>query len=307
MPPSRRYPSSPPPAAAFSLVELLVVIGIVVLLLSILIPYFSRLTEIDRRTRCANQLRDIQAGLQAYASANSKQLPRVLYDPSKSPSGYVAYTGADAQDPFVHGSKVRANDVTASLWLLVRGGYVQPKRFACPSAPEWADPLVVDGKSVAAGLRGNFASRDHLSYSYASPFSAAAGYRLNTDWLKGDFAVLADKNPGVLGAGDNVAAPAYDAEPFQLSQGNSNNHNKAGQNVLYADGHVAFLTTPYCGVGAVGLDFVNGVKRDNIYTALELTPLPEGSSPPVEGNGYYGREIGPAWSGDSYLVPTDDE
>ena len=30
-------------------------------MLSILIPYFARLTESDRRVRCANQLRDIQA------------------------------------------------------------------------------------------------------------------------------------------------------------------------------------------------------------------------------------------------------
>jgi prepilin-type processing-associated H-X9-DG protein len=284
----------------FTLVELLVVIGIVILLLSILIPYFSRLTESDRRVRCANQLRDIQAGLQAYASANNTQLPRVVYEPSKAPSGYVAFTGPEAQNPFAHGSRVRANDVTASLWLLVRGGYVQAKRFACPSASEWADPLVVDGKPVPADLRGNFSGRDHLSYSYASPFSTAVGYRLNTDWLKGDFAVVADKSPGVLGSGDNVTAPAFDAQPFALAQANSNNHNKAGQNVLYADGHVSFQTTPYCGVGS-------GVQRDNIYTALELAPLPEGSSPPVQGNGYFGREISPAWSGDSYLVPTDDE
>src|SRR4051812_8319804 len=282
---------------AFSLVELLVVIGIVILLLSILIPYFARLTESDRRVRCANQLRDIQEGLQAYASANGKQLPRVIYDPSKSPNGYTAYSGADAENPFAHGSRVRLNDVTASLWLLVRGGYVQPKRFVCPSGSEKGDSLVVDGKAVTPTLRGNFTGPENLSYSYASPFSAAGGYRLNTDWLKGDFAVMADKSPGVKGKGDNVVAPKFDAEPFTLAQANSNNHNKAGQNVLYADGHVSFQTTPYCGVGTGG-------RRDNIYTALEVTPLPEGATPAPEGNGSYGRELSPAWSGDSYLVPT---
>ena len=112
--------------------------------------------------------------------------------------------------------------------------------------------------------------------------------------------MLADKSPGTAGKGDDVTAPSFDAEPFTLAQGNSNNHNKAGQNVLYADGHVDFATTPYCGVGV-------GAKRDNIYTALEVTPLPEGAAPPVEGKGYYGRELSPAWAGDSYLVPTDDE
>ncbi len=299
---------SVPPAqrGGFTLIELLVLVGVLALLLSILIPYFSRLRESDRRIRCANQLRDIQGALQAYASANNKQLPRVVYEPSRGP-GYIAFTGPDAQDPFAHGSRVRPNDVTASLWLLVRAGLIAPKRFACPSAAESPDPLVVDGSPVRPELRGNFASRDHLSYSYASPFSAAVGYRLNSDWLRSDFAVVADMSPGILGGGDSVVSPRYDAGPFALARANSANHNKAGQNVLYADGHVDFLTTPYCGVGALGLGFGPGVKRDNIYTALEPAPLPEGTSSPVEGNGYYEKDISPAWAGDSYLVPTDDE
>src|SRR4051812_4695138 len=102
---------------AFTLVELLVVIGIVVLLLSILIPYFARLSESDRGVRCADQRREIQAGLGACPSANVKQLPGVIYVPSKSPNAYSGYSGADAENPFAHGSKVRLNDVTASLWL----------------------------------------------------------------------------------------------------------------------------------------------------------------------------------------------
>lgn len=295
----------PPRRAAFTLVELLVSVGIVILLFSMFIPYLSTMREQDRRVRCANHLRDIQAALQAYAQVNDKQLPRVIHEPSKGPSGYVAYTGAEALDPFAHGSKVRPNDVTASLWLLVRGGYFrelkpQTKRFVCPSAAQWPDPLVADGEPVDPQMRGNFSGRDHLSYSYASPFAVTPSYRLNTDWLKGDFAVMADRSPGVLGSGDNVMAPAFDAAPFELAQANSNNHGKAGQNVLYADGHVSFKTTPYCGVG-------QGSRRDNIYTALQPEPLPEGSSPPVEGTGYYGRDIGPSWAGDSYLIPTDDE
>jgi hypothetical protein len=70
--------------------------------------------------------------------------------------------------------------------------------------------------------------------------------------------------------------------------------------VLYADGHVAWQTTAYCGVGQDG-------RRDNIYTALSPIPLSPGQRPPVESNGFYGREIGPSWTNDSYLVPTDDE
>jgi hypothetical protein len=70
--------------------------------------------------------------------------------------------------------------------------------------------------------------------------------------------------------------------------------------VLYADGHVSFQYTPYCGVG-------QDVRRDNIYTALSPIPLSPGQRPPVESNGFYGHDMGPSWTNDSFLVPTDDE
>jgi prepilin-type N-terminal cleavage/methylation domain-containing protein/prepilin-type processing-associated H-X9-DG protein len=277
---------------AFSLIELLVVLAVLAILVSILAPVILRSRETDRRVRCVDNLRAVQQALAAYASVNGKNLPRVTYEPSRAATGYVAYTGPDSPDPFARGSQVRPNDVTASLWLLVRAKLVPPGRFICPSTGDRADAGPVDQRS-------NFGGPRRLSYSYASPFSAAPAYRLNSDLLKPDFAVVADKNPGTAG-GDDVTGPAYDAGPFALAKANSNNHNKAGQNVLYADGHVQFQSTPYCGVGA-------GLVRDNIYTALSASPLPEAPEPPVAGMGVIARDLGAAWAGDSFLVPTDDE
>ena len=276
----------------FSLIELLVLLAILAILVSILVPVLLRSRETERRVRCVDNLRAVQRALAAYASVNGKNLPRVTYEPSRAATGYVAYTGADSPDPFARGSQVRPNDVTASLWLLVRAGLVAPGRFVCPSTGD------APGGAPAA-QRSNFDGRKQLSYSYASPFSASPGYRLNSDLLKPDFAVLADKNPGTA-SGDDVTAPAHDAGPFALARANSNNHGQAGQNVLYAAGHVQFQSTPYCGVGA-------GLVRDNIYTALSASALPEGQEPPVAGKGVIARDLGPAWAGDSFLIPTDDE
>jgi prepilin-type processing-associated H-X9-DG protein len=289
-------------ARGFSLVELLVLLAILVILVSIFVPFLLRARETDRRVRCTDNLRVIQQALKAYATGNGNNLPRVTYEPSRGPTGYVAYTGADSPDPFARGSQVRPNDVTASLWLLVRAGLVSPAKFVCPSSGATPDPLLHGGKDVPAAARSNFSGGENLSYSYTSPFSAAPSYRLNTDLLKFDFAVLADKSPGTAG-GDDVTAPPYDAAPFDLARANSNNHGEAGQNVLYADGHVQFQPTPYCGVG-------DGAVRDNIYTALSTTPLPEGTEPALPAaaaRGAVARDIGPAWSGDSFLVPTDDD
>ena len=278
---------------AFSLIELLVLLAILAILVSIFIPVLLRSRERDRRVRCVDNLRAIQQALSSYATANGKNLPRVVYEPSRSATGYVAYTGAASPDGFARGSQVRPNDVTASLWLLVRGGLAAPARFVCPSSGAQVD------RGEHPERRSNFAGARNLSYSYASPFSAAPGYRLNTDLLKPDFAVVADKNPGTAG-GDDVTAPTYSAGPFELAKANSNNHAHAGQNVLYAAGHVQFQGTPYCGVG-------EGAVRDNIYTALSAAVIPEGPEPAVAGKGVFARDIGPAWAGDSFLVPTDDD
>lgn len=281
---------------AFSLVELLVVIAIAVILFSIFVPYVAKMRENENRARCAENLRQILAGLQNYARVNHNLYPSVVYDPAHNPNGYTAFTGANAPDPFARDSAVRPNDVTASLWLLVRGGLAQPGMFICPSSSDTPD---VSNPAVWR-QRSNFTSGQHLSYSYASPFSAALGYRLN-DYLPADFALMADKNPGVSPrTGSDVTAPAWSGPPLELARANSNNHGRAGQNVLYADGHVAFQNTAYCGVG-------NQAQRDNIYTALAREPLKKGQSPPADGRGVVGRDVGPAWDKDSYLVPTEQD
>jgi hypothetical protein len=105
---------------------------------------------------------------------------------------------------------------------------------------------------------------------------------------------MADKNPGTGGKADDVTRPAHDAPRLEMVWGNSNNHKKAGQNVLYADMHVDFVNTPYCGVGG-----------DNIYTALARKPIFTGIAPVLNSKGYCSAEIGPAWESDSYLVPTE--
>ena len=213
-----------------------------------------------------------------------RRVPPRRIRPRHNPNGYVAYTGAAAADPFAQDTTVRPNDVTASLWLLIRAKLAKPSFFICPSTADLSESL--DGQS--AMTRSNFSSGHNLSYSYASPFTNTPGYKLD-DFLPADFALLADKNPGVdPSTGANVIGPTWDAKPFALAVANSTNHRRAGQNVLYADGHVSFQPTPFCGFGKDGL-------RDNIYTALSRTPVPKNQNPPAYGQGVVGRDVGPAW------------
>lgn len=282
----------------FTLVEFLVLFGIFVILLSIFFPYLLKIRESDRRAQCASNLKQIGEALATYANANQKNFPRVVYDEANIPTGYNAFSGPDDDNPFAPDSKVQPNDVTASLWLLVRQGWVSPAAFVCPGSKDSRD-LMTDsaGRFVKATQRGNFRKPSNLSYSYASPFSNALNFKLNSDYLNFYFALMADKNPGI-GPDADVTKPPDNADPIALSRANSFHHGRAGQNVLYPSGFVLFKRTPYAGAN------YGQPQGDNIYTARALAPATKPSNLPVTMNGYCGKNLSPATPDDSYLVPT---
>ena len=262
-----------------------------------------------------DNLRRLRQALQDYAGTDSiyHSYPRVVYDPEINRCGYTAFTGPDADDPFLIAQpnapttrpatapaveRVQPSDVTASLWLLVREQYITDLSvFVCPSSSATPDSLTdAWGHPVPVSRRSNFRSPNNLSYSYADPFSGYADYRLISD-QPGAFALLADRSPG-----SSAAIPASNAPPLEMAVANSRNHQRAGQNVLHADGSVSFETSPYCGVAPKGAD-----DGDNIFTALAPAPLASGDSPLYDLQGYCGRQYGPSYQYDSYLVPTDED
>jgi len=259
---------------AFSLIELIVVVTIGLVLLSIFLPYVRRVRETSNRTACANNLQQLGVALRNYARDNKGFFPRTAYDQINRPTGWHAF------DP----RPGALNDVTAAPWLLVTTAGVKPRLFICPSTSDTPQTET----NVA-----NFTSPTHLSYSYANPYSNAVEYGL-TEYLKPDFVLLADLNPGRAG-GSDVTGVGTDASPIDFARANSHNHARAGQNVLFAAGYVKFVTTPYC-----------GEEGDNIYTALTDYPVFTGQKPPHHVPGWFGTQYSPAWVTDSYLVPSAD-
>src|SRR6478672_2291908 len=122
----------------FTLVELLVVIGIIALLIAILLPALNAAKEQANRVKCAANLRQIGAAEQMYAGENKGQYPRVRCELG---SATWYFSGFRGRDPFIMAGGPHENDVTAGIFLLVRGKYLTLSVFICPSSTHTVDTL----------------------------------------------------------------------------------------------------------------------------------------------------------------------
>ena len=207
---------------AFSLVELLVLLGIIGVLLSLLLPSLRLVRQTADRLRCAEQLRHLGLGLTMYANANGGWLPAAsgwhTYPEGGTPEDEPGPGWTERLTPYYGPPDSAAHRCPSSPVDPPQHGYFMSCRWAWLNRRKPGDPAATRLSDVRTASRFVL-SGDATNLSlYVPPFGTS-------DHRFGDV----DR--------DDSAEQAL-AFPDDGTEGAFLTH-RGGNNVLFDDGHVA--------------------------------------------------------------------
>lgn len=234
--------------AGFTLIELMVVIGLIALLAAILLPSLSRANELGKRTQCAANLHNLGAVCHAFSLDHKGNFPMCYNMPD--PKFIYRFPIVQSQD--------RRLDASFALWQAYGTSFPCYKSYGmldrswfCPSSdpirfldpangipPEWGvcvwtDYMYVGGMRLATKTTPSNLGNSTGNWGVAGTAIPAV---LNTDYHLNDKVLAADT---VFYSG----GPGYKWDTvgrrYIINHPNNGDPRRPDyQNILYGDGHV---------------------------------------------------------------------
>lgn len=217
-------------AKGFTLVELLVVIGIIALLISILLPALNKARQSAQAVACASNLRQIGMGFEMYGNAQKQWYPMDVgvYDWTWPDSSVVTLW-------YAYVSQYMGWNGNTSLT-----GFVYPRVLDCPSYDRTVD---VQWSSTSANWTYVSYGYNYTYfgyYAFSAPSTQSRTFRRTQIKQPSDKIVVSDALYMLIYP---VLPSTYPLQP----------RHSGRCNVLFADGHVTSMTpTEMIGSGTVG-------------------------------------------------------
>jgi len=225
------YPYRRKQRHGFTLVELLVVIGIIALLISILLPSLSRAREQGNSVKCINNLRQIAFACIQYANANKSYLPHTA-------TGTVQWYDAIAWQ--------NGRDLNESVIAPYMGKTFDPVTMICPS-----DDVEIRKYTGSGGYRYSYSMNKNMTWvklnMIMNPTEKCIFYEESEHTLD-DCNSSPEDNTSI----DLLAIRHDPQKRFPEDENNWKTQNPNGRgNSNFADGHSAqvdrgFFHTPRC-------------------------------------------------------------
>jgi hypothetical protein len=227
--------------------EIVAVAAVVVFVAGVIIAPLNFARQKSWQQACLMQLQRIGQGINSYSSDHDGQLPAV-----------ATVTGAPWWKVGYQGKENYSN--TRAIWLLPKGGYVNPADFICPGRIHGCQTLQLSPSQVQN--YNDFPSRKYVTYSFrircSKPGEESPGEKK---------VLIADMNPLFEKLPDDFSKPLKLQLNKDLLNLNSINHNRRGQNVMFCDGSATFVKVRNIDTSE---DDIFTLQNTNTYEGTEM-------------------------------------